>query len=485
MDSQFWLGVECMAAALAGTLGVWVYVKWRHTARWHAQLQYSALQGRVADIFPAPVSAHSETMLHNAELSRQLLTLNGQLVERLSAAPVPVPAPAPAVPAPAPAPAPAAAPAPAPAPVSWAVSAPSVRVRVPTLDFTRLTPQPVTAAAPAPTGPPRFEAGEPTTISDFESQQVIVTYLQALIAALGPTEAACSAIAFTGPAGTGKTALMKAFANSLRLRNLDAGHGETDYIELFPQDIATRADLERVLRRATHRPATLRIDEIHAIDPEHAILLYELLANREYRFEGQTTAVAMPNLTVIASTTDWARLHEALRRRFEQMAFEPLSPDEIRAAVLRQPVPIDPDALNDLVDRTRYSGVLWEALRLYRQAHMFAKAGRADRITMAHLQQVYELQGLDAFGLTSTDRRILKVMLGLPRKRRVRDNDEVVAYGGAESHVAQMAQLDLGYYREIIKPKLMARELVTTRSPYGQVLTDRAVALYGHLVHGT
>jgi Holliday junction resolvasome RuvABC ATP-dependent DNA helicase subunit len=330
---------------------------------------------------------------------------------------------------------------------------------------------------------PHFEPGEPTTLGAYGSQQDIVQFLQASIAALEPEEAATKPMAMLGPAGLGKTSLMRAFGNTLRMRNAAHGYTRTPYVEVFPADLANREDLERVLRAAQTQPTVLQIDEVHTLDQEHAVLLYTLLTEGRYQFARAKHAVLFPHLTVVAATTDWAQCHPALRRRFQQLQLSPVTKEDIERAVLGRPFPIASEALESLVSRTHFAGVLFEALRYYDQGVTFAKAEGASGISMGHMEQVYRFNQLDAYGLTAPDRRIIQVLLGMPRHRRGLRGapDELVCYGGPEAQVAQVAGLDVGSYRLIHKPRLMHRQLLTTRAGYGQVLTERAVQMYGGL----
>jgi hypothetical protein len=51
-----------------------------------------------------------------------------------------------------------------------------------------------------------------------------------------------------------------------------------------------------------------------------------------------------------------------------------------------------------------------------------------------------------------------------------------VVYKASEAAVVSIAGVDPEYYRSVVKPKLMSRGFLTIRG--GQMLTDRAVALY-------
>src|SRR6185312_15129822 len=125
----------------------------------------------------------------------------------------------------------------------------------------------------------------------------------------------------------------------------------------------------------------------------------------------------VPDVLVVAATTDYGAMHPALKRRFNRHFLEPLNRETLMSILQHQPFPAAPGALAALVDRTHFSGAPWEALQLYRQARTYAQARRAPAITMQDAEQAFAAQAVDELGLTRIDRRVLTVLLGQPRYR--------------------------------------------------------------------
>lgn len=108
-----------------------------------------------------------------------------------------------------------------------------------------------------------------------------------------------------------------------------------------------------------------------------------------------------------------------------------------------------------------------------------AKARGAQAVEDADVEQVFAAQEIDAYGLRWQDRKVIEVLLGQPKYRRVKGQDEFVAYAASEAAVVSLAGLDRAEYRDAVKPRLMARNFLEVRIGYGQSLTRRAVEAYG------
>lgn len=345
---------------------------------------------------------------------------------------------------------------------------------------------PVEVAAPVSAEPPVFfKDGEPRSLAEYLGQRHVTTYLGALIAGADrgvvvPAEHQL----FCGPAGMGKTLLARVFANSLNQRNERLGLPHVHFQEEFPADLPDLKALDRAVREAQQRPTVLFIDEIHDLTDRHTLKLYGLMEDGRYKFEGDPFPVPVPNVMLVGATTDYGMMHPALKRRFNRHFLEPMTQDEIRVVVEGRSFPIVPKAVELLVSRTHFSGAPWEALQLYRQAQAFAKARQSAAIETSDVQLVFDSQRLDELGLGWMDRKVLQVLLRHPRYRRGRGKDapeEFVCFAASENDVVAMAQLDRGEYREVIKPKLMARGLLQVRATYGQALTPHGAATYGWL----
>jgi Holliday junction resolvasome RuvABC ATP-dependent DNA helicase subunit len=130
------------------------------------------------------------------------------------------------------------------------------------------------------------------------------------------------------------------------------------------------------------------------------------------------------------------------------------------------------------VSRTKYSGAPWEAIELYEMSATMARGRGSTRVDDQDVDRIFDLQGIDDLGLRWFDQRVVKVLLTSPRYRNAKGGRELVCYGASESDLCGMTQVDPEEYRRSIKPRLMARGLLTTRPGYGQALTDKAVSLY-------
>lgn len=325
-----------------------------------------------------------------------------------------------------------------------------------------------------------FKDGEPASLAEYPGQPHITEYLTALIAGMPdtmtvPTEHQL----LLGPAGQGKTLLVKCLTADLDARSRRLGMDPVQFLELVPADMQTLEQQDAMVRRASERPTVFFIDEIHDLTERHALKLYLLLEEGRYRFEGDPDLTVVRDVLVVAATTDYGALHAALKRRFNRHFLEPLNRQALEDILMRQPFPASSAAVEALVDRTHFSGAPWEALQLYRQAKVFAQGRHAPTVEFADAERVFQAQGVDELGLTRLDRRVIDTLLGQPRYRRGRGPaQEFVCYAASEADVVAMAGIDRGEYRESIKPKLMARGLLQVRPTYGQALTQRAVEQY-------
>ncbi len=329
--------------------------------------------------------------------------------------------------------------------------------------------------APPPAPPIYFKPGEPRTFQDYLLQSRITDMLAVQIQAMPDDLCRLRPQIFLGPAGLGKTLLAKVCAEELRLRNLRLGLPEPVFIEVFPADMSSVADLDAVVARAADAPAAvLFIDEVHGLDGTHAHKLYELLENGRYPFHGEPTPEALPNVTLLAATTDFGKMHAALRRRWVKHYLEPASEEQL-AELLYQRGPIDQPAIDLIVSRTKFSGAPWEAVELFELAKTVALSvsKRLFYIVLDDVNWVLQNQQIDELGLRALDRRVIQVL----RDRRRTVGGETV-YGASEGDLCVLAGIDKAEYRETVRPRLMARGLLEIRPGVGQALTARALELY-------
>jgi Holliday junction resolvasome RuvABC ATP-dependent DNA helicase subunit len=236
--------------------------------------------------------------------------------------------------------------------------------------------------------------------------------------------------------------------------------------------------LDVVIRRAADAAsAVIFIDEVHGLAGIHSHKLYELLENQRYKFQDEDYPTLLPNVTLLAATTDYGQLHPALQRRWIKHYFEPATPLQLAAFLRRRAtntLGCTEAAIQLIVDRTKLSGQPWEAVELFRLASVRARADGLSQIDVPQVQWVLTNQGIDTLGLRRIDRQVIEALL--TRKRVIRGE---TVYGASESDTCLLARVDKAEYRETIRPKLMVRGLLQMRSGVGQALTDAAVARYG------
>jgi len=327
--------------------------------------------------------------------------------------------------------------------------------------------------------PVRFKNDEPSSLDEFEGQDHVTKTLKIKIAAMMPEQVSLDPMIFLGPPGLGKTTLAKIVTNELRIRNMEKGLPESDFIKVMGAQLDTEAALDAVIRRAAaSRGSVIFIDEVHELKGPYVTKLYTLLTDeREYLFNGDREPTLLPDITFITATTDAGKLHPALLRRLEQFSFLPLSSAHLLGIVLARDPEIERSAAELIVSRTHWGGAPWEPLQVRLQAAEVSRARGRSTITTSDVQEVIQLHGYDNLGLTHLDRRVLNAMYSRKRYRNGKAGQppEFVCYGDSEDVVTRLAGVDKELYRQQIKPRLMSRNLIYTRAGYGQTLTDEGI----------
>lgn len=367
-------------------------------------------------------------------------------------------------------------------PVVVAVQAPAVGEATVKVSAVITMDTPAVNVAAGPTPPIYFKPGEPTTFDEYAGQEHIVEYLESAVRGMLPTDMALEPQMFLGMAGIGKSLLAKVTANELRLRAERLQLARPEFFELFPADIPDVKALDAIVRRAQQSPGSLLfIDEIHDFKDAHTRKLYLLLEENRYKFEDESSPIRLPPMTTLAATTDPGMLHPAFKRRFIRHQMKPATPEQLYGYIANRSFDIAGPAVEAIVGRTKFSGAPWEGLEIRRMAVVFAKGDGLTQVEKRHVEQVFKNQEMDELGLRFWDRSVIKALLSQPKTRQTKEGPEFVCFAGSELNVCTLAQIDKSEYREAVRPRLMARELLQIRPYYGQSLTDKAVKLYGHL----
>lgn len=329
-------------------------------------------------------------------------------------------------------------------------------------------------------GPP-FKPEEPQRLADYAGQPHITVPLAKAIAALAPTDRVIGHKLFTGLAGLGKTLIAKVVANELHLRAQQLGLPAVPFFWSFAANLNKTELLDNFVREIQAAGGGVWfIDEIHVLNDELQTKIYSLMEDGRYPYEGDANPTAIPDVMVIGATTDYGRLHAALKRRFgETLMLRRMSRENILTLIQKRSFPIQDGAAELLTDRTHWSGAPWEALVLRREAEIFARAAGRAMIIEQDVDEVFTTYGIDEQGLRWEDREVIRALFKRPRTRG--KDQTFVCYGGSESDICAMSGLDPEEYREAVKPRLMSRGFLEVRAGYGQALTEQATTLYAAL----
>lgn len=324
----------------------------------------------------------------------------------------------------------------------------------------------------SPETPIYFKPGEPTRLDEFGVQEGLVDKLQMLLDNADPGEVLPPQI-FLGVAGMGKTLLAKIIANELR-----AKWARGPFLEVLG-NLDSPDQMDEYLRVAQRLPGTtIFFDEVHELPRSIYTKLFELMENGRYKFAGEAHPVPI-KVQLLAATTEFGRMDPAFRRRWVKNYFQPATPEQIRNIIDNRGFPIDGAAADLLVARTHFAGAPWEAIELYNLSKASAGSRNSPVIETLDVERVFQQEDVDDYGLRRLDRAVIAALLTQRTERTIKGTVEVT-YKASEQTVCSLAGIDRAEYLEVVRPRLQSRGLLVVRS--GQMLTDKAITLYGNLV---
>jgi holliday junction DNA helicase RuvB len=216
-----------------------------------------------------------------------------------------------------------------------------------------------------------------------------------------------------GPPGLGKSTLASVIANEMAV----------PFHEVLGQNLRSPGDLNSLLLQADDK-AIIHIDEIHEASTAIQTALYMALDKRQIMVRGGSTITALPinDFTLLLSTTEEHDLLQPLRDRMRlSLRFDFYTELELCQVVATRAKGLGWD-IDDVIPSmiaSRGRGTPRIALKLLQAARRCCRAAGESLITVAHLRQACELEGIDILGLGFLEQKYLNLLVDGPRRVNV------------------------------------------------------------------
>lgn len=304
----------------------------------------------------------------------------------------------------------------------------------------------------------------PQYLKDFQGQDAIKRNLAVFIRAAKERKESLDHVFLSGPPGLGKTTLAGIMANELGV----------EFKVTSAPALEKPKDLAGILTTLS-KQSVFFIDEIHRLKPALEEMLY--VAMEDYAIDwvigqgptARTIRIPIPPFTLIGATTKAGQVAGPLYNRFgisvriNFYEFEEIITIVRRSAAILS-VTIADDA-SDLLARCS-RGTPRVANRLLRRMRDFAQVEGDGTVTRAVVDRGLDRLAIDAYGLESQDREILRVII------------EKYAGGpvGAETLAISVGEA-IESLEDFYEPYLIQRGFLQ-RTPRGRIATESA---YRHL----
>lgn len=306
----------------------------------------------------------------------------------------------------------------------------------------------------------------PNVWADYIGQENIKANLKILLTAAEERSHPAEHILFYGPPGLGKTTLAHLIAKETR-RQIKITSGPA---------IEKVGDLASILTNLAPGDIVF-IDEIHRLNKMVEEILYPAMESGVLDIiigkgpSARTIQLELPPFTLIAATTRIALLSSPLRSRFSGGVFrlEFYNHDEIKKILSRSAkilgVELEDEAQDEIASRARFTprtaNYFLKRCRDYAQVHKLPLSKGAVKSALSLLE-------IDEIGLTSSDRRVLEIIINKFNGGPVGLKTIAAATSEEEATI-----------EEVIEPYLIQLGLLE-RTSRGRTVTKKG---YEHLDH--
>ncbi len=306
----------------------------------------------------------------------------------------------------------------------------------------------------------------PDSWDDYVGQSSIKDNLKILLKAAAERKHPPEHLLFYGPPGLGKTTLAHLIAKEM---------GAQMKVTSGPA-IEKVGDLASILTNLSAGDI-LFIDEIHRLNKLIEEVLYPAMESGNLNIiigkgpGARSIQLDLPPFTLVAATTRIALLSSPLRSRFSGGTFrlEFYTPQEIATIVSRSAaildITLESEAAQIIAERSRSTPRI--ANQFLKRCRDFAQLNK-QTINKKVVQDTLNLMGIDEYGLTTTDRKILETIIE-------KFNGGPVGV----STIATATSEEDAAIEEVHEPYLIQLGFLE-RTPRGRVVTKKAYLHLGY-----
>ena len=249
----------------------------------------------------------------------------------------------------------------------------------------------------------------PRRLGDFIGQQQLRENLRVFVSAARERGEALDHVFFSGPPGLGKTTLAAIVANELGVH----------FRSTSAPALEKTGDLVAILT-SLGRHHVFFIDEIHRLRPPIEELLYTAMEDYEVDVvigEGASARnikIPLPRFTLIGATTKTGLVSAPLFSRFGiTTRLDLYTKEEIEQIIQRTGSLLELELAADVQPRLAQSsrGTPRVAIRLVRRMRDYAQVWGDGRVTSAIVARGLRALEIDHYGLDTTDRKILSIII--------------------------------------------------------------------------